>query len=339
MKIGDFIKKYKKYIIGVILLSVTFLVGKFVTTIDFKKLNVYIEKIPLLFVGVFAASIFNYVSGTIAWRWCITEKNYKIPFFRLFMYKQVCEMLSIFNPTGVIAGDGLKVVYLNHENISTEGTFSSIILTRVMVLISFILFISLSILYIMFTHLQGSQIYLIASGMIVLLGLIFYLNMRLIIHPKLYTAKFVSWLNKKMKFVTDKMVSKAEEVNIKMSEFYKENPKRFWGAFIFSFMQWIFGALEFYIILVMLNININVLDAIAVEAGVVFIKNLAAFIPGQIGVEEYGNKLMLDIIKVNSNEIWLIATLARRTRQLLWIIISAIFAVIITRKTGIKRSK
>ena len=339
MKIGEFVKKYKKYIIGVILLSVIFLVGKFVTTIDFNKLSVYLKKIPLLFIGVFAASVINYIFGTIAWRWCITDKNYKIPFLRLFLYKQVCEMLSIFNPTGVIAGDSLKVVYLNHENVSSDSALSSIILTRIMVLISFILFISLSILYIMFTHLQGSQTYLLASGMIVVLGVIFYLNMRLIIHPKLYTAKFVGWLNKKTKFVSEKAVAKAEEVNIKMSEFYKENPKRFWGAFIFSFMQWIFGALEFYIILVMLNLNINVLDAIAVEAGVVFIKNLAAFIPGQIGVEEYGNKLMLDMIKVNSNEIWLIATLARRTRQLLWIILAAIFAVIISKKTGIKRFK
>ncbi len=41
-------------------------------------------------------------------------------------------------------------------------------------------------------------------------------------------------------------------------------------------------------------------------------KAAGAIVPGQIGVEEYGNKVMLDVIGIVSNEIWLVVTLIRR---------------------------
>jgi len=64
--------------------------------------------------------------------------------------------------------------------------------------------------------------------------------------------------------------------------------------------------------------------------GVIFFKTIGAVVPGQIGIEEYGNKVMLETIGVQSNEIWLVVTLMRRARQLFWLGIAGIFIFFIS---------
>jgi len=80
-------------------------------------------------------------------------------------------------------------------------------------------------------------------------------------------------------------------------------------------------------------------DAVAVEMGVTLFKSLGAIIPGQIGVEEYGNKVMLDVIGIASNEVWFVVSLVRRARQLFWLAIAGVLFLIISKKNLIKRSK
>lgn len=70
--------------------------------------------------------------------------------------------------------------------------------------------------------------------------------------------------------------------------------------------------------------------------GVIVFKTVGAIVPGQIGVEEYGNKVMLDAIGIVSNEVWLVVTLMRRGRQLFWLLIAGIFTLIITKFSKIK---
>ncbi len=55
------------------------------------------------------------------------------------------------------------------------------------------------------------------------------------------------------------------------------------------------------------------------EAGVISAKNLFAFIPGQLGIEEYTNHLMLQTIGLKTAGLWLIVSIIRRIRQLFWI--------------------
>jgi hypothetical protein len=92
-----------------------------------------------------------------------------------------------------------------------------------------------------------------------------------------------------------------------------------------------FGALEFFIVLRMLSVPVVFPDAVAVEMGVIFFKTVGAVVPGQLGIEEYGNKVMLDTIGVHGNEIWLVITLMRRSRQLFWLGIAGIFAIVISK--------
>ena len=121
------------------------------------------------------------------------------------------------------------------------------------------------------------------------------------------------------------------EMNEISAIFFRENKGKFLLAFLLCVIHWIFGAMEFYIVLNMMGLDVPLTKAIAVEMGVIVFKTAGAIVPGQIGVEEYGNKVMLDAIGIVSNEIWLVVTLMRRGRQLFWLIVAGIFMLIISK--------
>jgi len=92
------------------------------------------------------------------------------------------------------------------------------------------------------------------------------------------------------------------------------------------------GAVEIYVLLYFLNIKITLLGAILVEVGITCIKSMGAFIPGQIGVEEYGNKLMLGLIGISTGSVWVTISILRRTRQVIWLMIGGVFFLLVYRK-------
>jgi len=88
------------------------------------------------------------------------------------------------------------------------------------------------------------------------------------------------------------------------------------------------GAGEIYLILECLGIPIGLINATVVDMGIVVVKSLGSFVPGQIGVEELGNKWMLEIAGVTGS-VWIAVSILRRGKQLVWILIAALFYFII----------
>ena len=77
---------------------------------------------------------------------------------------------------------------------------------------------------------------------------------------------------------------------------------------------------------------VSILDAVVIEMGVLGFKAAGSMVPGQIGVEEYGNKVMLNLAGILSNEIWLTVSLLRRGRQVFWLLVTAPASIILYRK-------
>ncbi len=333
-----FVKKYKQYFIGILLVVVLILVGKFISTVDFRQLGEYLSRMPGMFVGVVIASLFAYLAPTYAWQLIMGKERKKVRFFDLFMIKHVGEMLTAFNPTGIIAGESVKAVYLHKRGVDARQGLSSIIMLRILIILSGIFLAIISGVYLIIVKAGDSSNLLYILIAVALIVFFCYLLTVFLLNSKLYLGKTVENIKRKTNwsFITDKIVSSSYEINQLSADFFAANKIRFTVAFMLCVSQWIFGSLEFYIILQMLGLDISMVDAVAVEMGVIFFRTIGAVVPGQIGIEEYGNKVMLDAIGVESNEIWLIATLMRRGRQVLWLGIAGIFMIIISKKTNIK---
>lgn len=329
-----FFTKYRRLIVSVLFISVLILVGRFVSNIDFRMLRRYLNEMPGMFALVIGSSFVAYLFSTIGWRLCMGADGHKITLVEAFRIRHVGEMLGTFNPTSVIAGDTFKISLLSKSGLSTENSVSSILLMRMINLFSSILLMTISIIYLTFGRF-GHEDELLLFLMIAVMGALCVLLAKYFLNEKLYLGKTVEKIREKTKwtFLTPKIVESSYETNAIASHYFSTNKLKFSLAFVLIALHWLLGALEFFIVLKTLGIEVSFIDAVSVEMGVILFKSLGTIIPGQLGVEEYGNKVLLDVIGIKSNEIWLIVSLVRRSRQLFWLAIAGVFLIIITKKS------
>ncbi|MFT4536110.1 MAG: hypothetical protein ACJA1A_002870 [Saprospiraceae bacterium] len=324
---ASFYQKYKNVIKWGLLVLVLAFVGQFVWNSNLEVIGGYLRKMPFTFLGVVGLSFFAYLSATIAWRLCMGNDGDKTGILQLFMIRHVGEMLSVFNPTSVIAGETLKAHYLAKNGMDNKRSISSILLSRILIILSALLLIILSSLYLIFGVLGDNQGLPIIIMALIVIGGFGYLLARFLLHSKLYLHKAVSKLQRRFgnKYITDKLLDAIKEINLEAHTFYSHNKGKLFWAFLLSVIHWIFGAAEFYLILKVLGFDISVVNAIAIEMGVILFKTVGAIVPGQVGVEEYANKVMLEAVGIAGNEVWLVVSIMRRARQLFWVGIAGVF--------------
>jgi conserved hypothetical protein len=129
-------------------------------------------------------------------------------------------------------------------------------------------------------------------------------------------------------------IAKMKEIDGELIDFYKTKKVNFILAFMLSFSSWLMGAMEFFVILYLLGLEASFLSCVAIEVGVMVFKALGAFVPGQIGIEEYASKMMLDFVNVPGSGVWITVSILRRARQLFWICAGFVAFLLIIRKTG-----
>ena len=326
-----FYQTYKKWIKIALLLLVLAFVGQFIMHTDFKEIGGYLKKMPFTFLGILGLSFLAYWSATLAWKLCLGDDGAKTNMGQLFMIRHVGEMLSVFNPTSVVAGETLKAHYLHKNGISNETSVSSILMSRILIILSALLLMLLSSLYlIVMTYGADENLIFVIFGAVIVGGF-GYLLARFLLHSKLYLAKFTKKLQRRLgeKYISEKLYDSIEEVNRTSYLFYNQNTLKFIAAFSLSIFHWILGAAEFFLILEVLGFEVTLLNALAIEMGVILFKTIGAIVPGQVGVEEYANKIMLGMVGIASNEVWLVVSIMRRARQLFWVGIAGIFYWII----------
>ena len=294
----------------------------------------YLTKMPFTFLGIIGLSFCAYMCATISWRLCMGNHGSKIHLGNLFVIRHVGEMLSVFNPTSVVAGETLKAHYLKQYDIPQEVSVSSILISRILIILSAIILMVISVIYLISGSAIDQGIGSIVVALFVSMGFA-YLITRFFLDKKLYLHRTFLSLQKRIgkKWFSDKLCDSVKEINQTSYLFYKENKFRFVSGFLLSTVHWIFGAAEFYLILNVLGVEITIANAVAIEMGVILVKALGAIVPGQVGVEEYGNKIMLNMVGISSNEIWLVVSIMRRARQLFWALVAAIMYAVLKKRS------
>lgn len=326
-----FYRKYKQPIKVVLLLLVLVFIGQFIRHTDFAEIGTYLKQMPITFLIILGLSFLAYLSASIAWRLCLGEESNKTSIGQLFMIRHVGEMLSVFNPASVVAGETLKVHYLKKQGISSQNSVSSILMSRILIILSAILLMLLSAIYLIaITYGAGKHLVFVLFGALVMGGF-GYLLARFLLHSKLYLSRLTRKMQSTFgsKYISDKLCASIEDVNQTAYLFYNHYRSKFIQAFLLSIIHWFLGAAEFYVILKTLGFEISLFNAVAIEMGVILFKTIGAMVPGQVGVEEYANKVMLSAVGIGGNEVWVVVSIMRRARQIFWVGIAGIFYWII----------
>lgn len=324
-----------KVIAWALLVVLAVMIARFVASVDFGALGELLQETPVMLPMVVLMSLLSYMCSVLAWSLCLSGGGGRtLPFAKLFAYRLIGDMLGPFNPTGVVAGDTVRTMLLKRDGFTVEHALSSVLTHRVLVILSDVLLTIVSIVYVLARHADGGTGSLAAGlGLGAGMGLLFYFLIRLLVHPRLLISRGLDRLARRthLSFLTEERIGKVRAANLEASRFFRHDRRLFDGAMALCVVHWFFGAMEFFVIFAILGLEPTLMGAMAVEMGVGVFKALGSIVPGQLGVEEYGNKVMLDIVGVESNEVWLVASLMRRGRQLFWLATAGLLSLVCLR--------
>lgn len=309
----------------IIIITVCFCMALFLYQTDFKSVFGTLSAVGFSALLVFPLTAFAYYLGTLSWQVLLAESSQKINTFRLFFIRQVGETVGLFNPTSIVGGDLTKVYYLQKYQISERSAANSVVSSRMTMILSQILLATIALIWLLYqtgetdwmTNTRTALYILLFVLCTVQIGLFYWIYRPHYIAPSLVQEMTATGRIDRLK---SKMLLILSDLKITV----RADRKAFILSYSLALLHWVVGSLEFFLILSFLGIDIAIMQAVLMDMGVILIKSVGAFIPGQIGVEEFGNKIVLAAIGVQSGVIWLSISLLRRFRQLVWALVGCI---------------
>lgn len=295
----------------------------FLRTTDFTETKLALQKIGTGFIWIIVSTLTAYLLGTIGWQYCLTDSRHRIPLGQLFMVRHVCETVSLFNPASVVGGDLLKVMLLKPFQVEEQTVINSVLISRILMVASQVLLLIIALCWMIIalpagvSPIPSHYLALVLAVVFIVLAICCYL---LFFQKKERKKEIAGQLRKAASF-TSRVAGTLQNI----SGFYRHHPHAFAMSFLYFTLHWITGSLEFYIILKFMGYDLTAMHGLLLDMGVIVFKSAGAFIPGQFGVEELGNKMMLALIGIGGTSVWLSVSVLRRARQLFWILIGAIF--------------
>ena len=289
----------------------------FVQSTDWHKVGMCLRLIGFKFIWLLLATFLASLCGAIGWQYCLGAQGKKVNFYDLFLIRHIGETIGLVNPTGMVGGEALKSVMLHNKGIDRATVISSVFVSRTITIITQLILFLATVLLLFHAQIWQKATHLsIYSYIGCLIG---FVLLWILARP---IGRFITINFSKLAsgiFPTRWMDKIKNGQQLLVASIQAQKGAWVWASFFLT-LHWIFGGLEFYLILIFLGEDTTtLLQAIYVDMGVVFFKVAATFVPGEIWAEEYGNKVMLDAIGVHAPEIWITASILRRTRQLFWI--------------------
>ncbi len=322
-------KIFKILILLIILISL----GFFIRATDMNQVMSSMKQVGYRFFWLMATTFVGYLFGTIGWKYCMGPQGAHLSLKDLFFIRHIGETVSIINPTSVVGGEALKIYMLQDKGIERSVLITSVLISRAMMVVTQIFLFLLALAWLLlFDAAFSMEIPWVGAGIFLALaaitGVLFRLKPKRLLRDLALRTRWGKFLQKR----TELLRAQARQMLLELSDYFKYNRKALALSFLFFALHWFFGAMEFYLILLFLGAKVTIIKAILVDMGVVFFKVAGAFVPGQIGVEEYGNKVMLSTIGLPGTEIWVTASILRRTRQLCWIVFGLLIYLFMHKK-------
>ncbi len=323
----------KTYLKVALTLLVLVFLAFFVRATDWQGVFDSVRKVGFNFLTLMGITAVSAWLSVVAWRYCLPQNAGKVSGWKLFWIRQIGENVAILNPTSVIGGEAMKIYMLRALGVNQRQALHSILLSRALTILSQLLMMLivgvwfLSVTVKDFSGVGPKLLWwsLLPIGILAVFLLWKMPKVRRVLKRILRRLRILDSLQKARIFVA--------ELWSELRTFNRENKRAMLLSFLASLLHWVVGAMEFYFILLFLGIKTTLAKAILVDMGVIVFKSVGAFIPGQIGVEEYGNKVMLGIIGVTGGTIWITVSILRRARQLAWILLSLLVYVLYFRKS------
>ena len=308
--------KFLYLIFGV---SLLFLIFNYV---DFNSFINELNKLRFNILIILFIYFFGFVFDCYSWKLCIDNLvKKKLRFYEVFKIRIIGEAFNyIFFQVG---GEPVKAFLLKNKfNIKYKSSIGSLILAKTIILFALIIFCFIGLICIFYTNKFGANFEkasLIGFSLFTTLIILFFIIQRYKLTTKIHNI-FKHKLSKKFNL----FFKHLQETEHNISEFYKKTKKDFFKILFFNLCNWFIGALELYVIFILLNQKISFFEAVAIETLVQLVRAMLFFIPSNLGTQEGVFVIAVNILK-DSTPLGLAVAIIRRLREVIWISIGVIF--------------
>ena len=287
----------------------------------FNKIDIFLfldelNKLRFSFLLILLIYFVGFILDTYSWRLCIQSLvSKKIKLFEIFKIRIIGEAFNYIILQ--VGGEPVKAFLLKKNfKIQYKTSISSLILAKTIILFALIIFCFIGLLSIFHTNKFGHYyeiVSLIGFLFFTTLIFLFFIVQRYKITSKIHNI-FKDRLSKKI----NSFFKHLKETEHKISEFYKSDRKSFFKILFLNLCNWFIGALELYVIFILLNQKITFFEAIAIETLVQLVRAILFFLPSNLGTQEGVFVLVVNILK-DSMPLGLAVAVIRRIRELIWI--------------------
>ncbi|MFC6098737.1 lysylphosphatidylglycerol synthase domain-containing protein [Olivibacter domesticus] len=302
----------------------------YIVNTDLHLVKLSLKHVGWNFCWLLLVTIIAYLFGTLAWRYCLGPNKNSVNIIKLFWIRSIGETVSLFNPSSIIGGDMLKVELLK-SSIERKTVINSVVISRFLMIISQVSMFLLAS-FILFSQIGDAFKNIIWTTLTILILFFVLLYLAFCIYKMKSISRLQLFANRNDSSL-GKIISGIKNTFKQTVHFYHTEKTALLLSFFFFCLHWLIGSMEFFLILKFLNVNANIIHGLLIDMGVIFFKSAGAFIPAQIGIEEYGNQFMLNLVGMSGASLWLSASILRRMRQLLWFALSGLSYFILYRKT------
>lgn len=268
-----------------------------------------------------------------AWAWILTFpppfSKHAISFLKIFWLRLWGEAVNNFTATAHIGGDVTRIYCLKSLGVPmTQGTVS-VIMDKAALIISEILFIYTAILLaLMKIDLPWWAKWGVSFTLILVLLSIY--AVLALVHKGIF-SKIVEMIYSRWQWQSIlKLFEKIKHLDLHLTQFYKNHPHEFIRCNIWHYAGWAAGALETWVILWVMGMNVGIVEAIMIEGLMTLAKGLGFFIVGSLGIQEGGAVFLFHLLNMGQDT-GLAFSLLKRSREIFygivgWLVFTLRFA-------------
>jgi uncharacterized protein (TIRG00374 family) len=304
--------KFLFFALGVVLLGVA------ISQTDIAHALSLLRDIGWGFALIFALYFAGFLIDAYAWQ--IATPSVPLQWKWLYRFYQVRLAGEAFNtvtPTASMGGEAVKAIMLKKlYGIGYRDGAASLVIAKTMIVVALVAFLTVG-----FALMQQSDklddTYKLVSGLglaAFCLGAVGFL----VIQRFKITSLAGTALGRSRWFAKlNALLAPLNEVEDRLVHFYTREPQRMVAVLLLSFLNWVIGIFEIWVIMILIDHPITLTDAWIIETVAQLVRSATFFIPASIGAQE-GAFMIVGAAITGQPSFGLTVSLARRIREIAW---------------------
>jgi uncharacterized protein (TIRG00374 family) len=252
------------------------------------------------------------VFDTLGWK--LAFQRDRVPFHSLLLARMAGEAVNSTTPTASIGGEAVKA-WLLRATVPLEESLPSVIIAKTTITIAQALFLLVGIAVAWPLGSGLSPLIRVMSWMLVaeVIGVGGFVAVQ-VFGGAGRTGRLLSRFGIIKDGASSRDLARLDDVLV---TFYRQHPGRLTLSLLFHFLGWAFSAVEVYMVLHFLGLDVSVRTALVIEAFGTGVRFASFMVPAHLGALEGGHVATFVALGLGS-PVGLTFSLVRRVREMAW---------------------